>query len=155
MTTEFNLHNMNSAIIIMERAKIHNSLDMRYFQGDNDFGLSCTTDGLHACGNTACFAGHVAISPEFHATGGTVSEGIPEFGGSYYDVAIAKWLGIGDSLTHQLVYGDSRHIQHLSEKYWYGHSFYYAKPWAEVNADDVIAKLHEIKAQYLKENNHG
>ena len=49
MTTEFNLHNMNSAIIIMERAKIHNSLDMRHFQGANDFGLSCTTDGLHAC----------------------------------------------------------------------------------------------------------
>lgn len=50
---------------------------MRSWQGNQGTGhntLAHTVEELHACGNTACIAGYMALMPEFKAVGGRVCE---------------------------------------------------------------------------------
>lgn len=50
---------------------------MRSWQGNQGTGhstLAHTVEELHACGNTACIAGYMALMPEFQAIGGRVCE---------------------------------------------------------------------------------
>ena len=47
----------------------------------------------HLCGTPCCFAGYIAVSPEFHADGGYVSgPGSPEFNDACDEHAIREWL---------------------------------------------------------------
>lgn len=71
---------------------------------------------LANCGTAACFAGWVAVSPEFQEMGGSVDplSGKPRMGGRSGWEAIALWLGISDTEARELcglglyhlVYGD-------------------------------------------------
>lgn len=137
--------NVQSAIAIMNRAATRNSVNMTAWQSwGTPRGEAATTEGeFHTCGNAACFAGHVAISPEFHACGGQAEEGwgTPTLNDYYGSSAIAEWLGIAESLVDKLVHGDLD-----PDNY---DSLFYGKPWDEVNAQDVIDKLELVLAGEL------
>lgn len=104
-----NKENINKAIAVMKRAK---NLQMTAWQ--NSYEIAQTEDELHTCGNTACFAGYIAISPEFP---GTCNEfGVPEmaFGdggkvlGSW---AILHWFELDEDTpqglaVHVVIYGN-------------------------------------------------
>lgn len=151
-----NIENMNSAIAIMIRAKEHNSIDMDFWQKKNADKVVTTETELHACGNTACFAGHVAVSPEFKLSGGTACRlnGSPEFDRGRGHEAIQFWLEITEGEAECLVYGALESTD-TGESY----SHYYNKLWNEVTADDVLVKLYELKQAYentatQSEDNH-
>jgi hypothetical protein len=112
-----NAENVRKAIAIMERAdKEH--FDMTSFQSlTKDKIAAITVPKLHACGNTACFAGWVAISEEFQADGGHVDlySGAPEIAvrdakTSHLldgEFAIAYWLDISPQLAVDLCFTGS------------------------------------------------
>ena len=136
--------NIKKAIAIMERAKRHDSLFMPYWQmasPNNPLKFVDNEQDLHTCGNRACFAGHVAVSPEFQMDGGSVTcEGEPRLGGRYGAYAIQDWLQISQEDARGLVFGNA-----------YGspcdpkdRSHYYGKMFRDVTARDVIAKLEQL-----------
>ena len=139
--------NLRAAISIMQRAALHNCISMTSYQrgrGDRheDEATATTEAELHACGNTACFAGYVALSPEWAAAGNTIStHGEPVLGGqaadesSAYEV-IAEWLGISHALARGLVLG--------SRAWALNDVAFYDVPFTEVKAEDVIDKLERI-----------
>lgn len=90
-----NIDNINIAIRIMQRVKdLELPLDMGVWQAHRPKGYLCkTVEELHYCGTAACFAGHVAVSPEW--PGGVALSGAPELNGIFGTDAIAKWLDIG------------------------------------------------------------
>ena len=60
---------------------------------DNDRG-EYVTEEKHLCGTPCCFAGYIAVSPEFQADGGEAGMcGAPELGNIYDEHAIREWLG--------------------------------------------------------------
>lgn len=95
-----------TAIDIMERA---GKVDMHNWQGRQDGSrafngqIKSNEKEHHACGNTGCLAGYIAISPEFKKDGGYVDfglDGAPSIMGDagYRRTgagAIAEWMGIG------------------------------------------------------------
>jgi hypothetical protein len=138
-----NRENVLKAIAVMERAKARGSVRMNHWQS-NVNGLGCFVNyaekesELHACGNMACFAGHIAVSTEFQEDGGSVGvAGYPIFGGYECERAIAEWLGISWDLARGLVHGGGSGSS-------YSYAEFYQKNWMEVTADDVLAKLHMI-----------
>lgn len=140
-----NIEHMNSAIAIMLRAKEHNSIYMDFWQRKKSGQVVFTESELHACGNTACFAGHVAISDEFQKAGGTVCRynGRPILGTYHGEEALSLWLGITYEEADSLVQGD---LSRTEEGKVY--SDYYNKLWYDVTADDVLIKLYELKQAY-------
>ena len=139
-----NRTNILAAIAIMERAKDANSLFMPYWQSSPDSKWrkhpAFDETELHACGNKACFAGHIAVSPEFHASGGYCTEdGEPLLRGMSPVQSIAVWLDIPYALASDFIFGDLIHPD--------GNSYYsrfYDKIWRNVTPDDVIAKLQSL-----------
>lgn len=125
---------VQQAIDIMERAKAKGSVFMPHYQSVGELeAYSDSEEGLHQCGNKACFAGHVAVSPEFSKDGGRVGGyGSPIFLEYHGAAAIRNWLECSRDLAKGLVYG------HLTDDI---SVFYGNKPWADVSADDVIEKL--------------
>jgi hypothetical protein len=135
-----NIENVNKAIAIMQRAQEHNSVYMCNWQ-KGDGALVCNEEAFHSCGNVACFAGHIAVSPEFRADGGTCnSAGTPIYRGKGGATAIAVWLGISSGLAASLVYGETEYDPEIGD-----YSDFYDKVWREVNAADVLDKLYQIK----------
>jgi hypothetical protein len=132
-----NKQNVLKAITIMERAKAHGSVCMTDWQSGGVMDTQQTEQGLHACGNTACFAGHIAISPEWKIDGGIIGRfGEPSMNGSSPTKCIAEWLDVDRRIATSLIYGD---LCAASKE-----SSFYGKPWADVNADDVLNKLQMI-----------
>ncbi len=148
-----NVENINKAIAIMERVP-QGRLRMTAWQcGDHGWDTLPvrTEEELHACGNKACFAGYVAISPEWKADGGEVcANGAPVILTKEYPPppirvltgthAIAYWLDISRDLAAALVTG---HLTEIGRTDPYSHS--YKKRWADVEPADVIEKLLSIK----------
>lgn len=102
-----NIERLNQAINIMKRA---GTIDMGFWQGDT-FDTCHTESELHSCGNSACFAGWVAVSPEFQEAGGAHlhNSGAPIFNGCMGYLAIAGWLeagGLHKEVIELLVTGD-------------------------------------------------
>ena len=142
-----NIENVNKAIAVMERVKERgDKFDLCVWQSCNGAPAAEKEEELHTCGTAACFAGWVAVSPEFQKGGGGVEidgspswkEGGELFGGSQ---AIEKWLdtpmleaqhlcGVGNS---ELVYVETRE---------------------EVTVDQVLAALYRLRdtgTVYIKE----
>lgn len=67
MNMNMNKKRIKYAISVMEKAK---NLDMNSWQ--TSYNLAATITELHTCGNTACFAGYLALSPLFKEVGGAV-----------------------------------------------------------------------------------
>lgn len=155
-----NLERLNQAIAIMGRA---GKVRMGTWQGVN--ALECATgeDELHQCGNSACFAGWVAVSPEFQAVGGRVGiSGWPCFDGVIGSNAINRWLktrGFKAEVIELLVLGStlisdstvewlrSKDISVDAEKQRpiSNHSYVYLNHWNKYKAQDVIRILEALK----------
>lgn len=102
-----NTANIQATIDILKRAQNFNIGVFQY----GTFQASRTEEELHACGNSACIAGYVAVSPEWHAVGGSVSlGGAPEMlsrpRANPCDLMSEFWgLNWGDA--DAIVYGES------------------------------------------------
>lgn len=159
---------LDKAIAIMRRAQ---NLNMTYWQRLNynphyprpNLGTDLprvvsTEEELHACGNTACFAGYVAISPEFKADGGrvgVVGEPVLKDIESKYiwirvSKVIAQWLGITEKEADNLVQGDT--FIGGNEKRPTLVCRFYGKEWSKVTPQDVIEKLEILKDKYKDED---
>lgn len=131
-----NIENINKTIAIMERAKERHSVYMPYFQtpADNEV-LVYTETEFHACGNSACMAGHIAISPEWLETPGNTTsfDGSPETATSISPkVVIGDWWGVPPWLVSYFVYGAKRGLENRN---------IYDVNWEVVKAEHVIKQL--------------
>ena len=134
-----NLQNLDHAIAIMKRA---GKVDMNFWQSGN---IKQTEESKHACGSAACFAGWVAISPEWESAGGFTSRsGTPRFNGSDGSDALGEWLDIPEILSDSFVNGDAYDI---GNKFF---SAFYNKFWDDVNKEDVITKLEFLRDNGVK-----
>ena len=116
-----NREHIQHAIDLMKAAEAAGTLDMNMWQDDEDDTLidligknfAETVEEFHACGNTACLAGHIALSPVFQAIGGKVNQcdGSPllktvDKDGSLLlkteERAVALFFGISVELAHKL-----------------------------------------------------
>lgn len=127
-----NIKRMKKAIAVMTRAAEHDSIDMEYYQSHPlgiPFRIVYNEAELHLYGNKACFAGHIAVSPEFQEDGGGANhDGCPMFNSYQYASAISEWLDIDHGIAADLVYTGN----------------IYQKPWKEVNGLDVVKVLQEL-----------
>lgn len=105
-----NAVNVKKAIGIMSRARAdHFNMSRWQTRGySHDMDIAITEDALHTCGNQACFAGYVALAPEFRVDGGTVDDRIGSpiimigkalFSGA---AAISVWLDISSDLAGKI-----------------------------------------------------
>lgn len=87
-----NKERLNQAINVMERAGVVNMLTWQHSNYKD--GICNKESELHQCGNTACFAGWLALSAEFIDSGGWVSplSGAPAYGERIGSRAVADWL---------------------------------------------------------------
>ena len=99
--------------------------------------IAQTESELHACGNTACFAGHLALSPEFQDAGGLVSEtGAPIFNDLLEASAVAEYFDIPHELAGDLTLPNR--------------DFYPVK-FRDVEPEHVIEKLEMILDGYYEQ----
>lgn len=142
--------NILTSIEIMKRAEAAGSLDMTRWQStpDNSYRGSParTEQALHLCGNKACLAGHIAISPEFKADGGTIIRwGSPAYlskDGLVVDqeqYAIGRWLGIDDDLAGLLIYSVGGQFDRDDRTHPV-----YGTAWRDVQPKHVISALEEL-----------
>lgn len=102
-----NKERLEQAIAVMKRAG-------KVVMSDWQTGEVRETEAeLHECGTAACFAGWLAVSPEFQAAGGKVGMGgnpLFSFVGGFR--AITEWLEIKDpkavKAVQVIVYGRAR-----------------------------------------------
>lgn len=68
-----------------------------------------TIEELHQCGNTACIAGYVALSPAWRDFGGRCEEGVPklkELGANLsIEEGLQKFWGLSEMTVGCIVYG--------------------------------------------------
>lgn len=110
-------------------------------QGVAQEDLLCTDEmEMHNCGTAACFAGWVAVSPEWKRIGGSIDpsggpllrhKGQELFGSE----AIAAWLNIPQHQAELLTCISAECT---------GRTAYYGKPLYFISASDVIGKLKEM-----------
>ena len=133
-----NRERIQSAIAMMKRVT-HRYFDMTNWQNEphgHIIQIAQTESKLHACGNTACFAGHLALSPEFQDAGGLVSRiGAPIFNGVRFVEAVAEYFDIPYKLAGDLT---------LSGQDFYPVDFEDVKP------EHVIEKLEMILDGYYE-----
>ena len=129
---------IQSAIAMMKRVT-HRYFDMTNWQNEL-YGhikqIAQTESKLHACGNTACFAGHLALSPEFQDAGGLVSKiGAPIFNGVRFVEAVAEYFDIPYELAGDLTLPDRD---------------FYPVRFEDVKPEHVIEKLEMILDGYYE-----
>ena len=131
-----NRERIQYAVSMMKRVT-HRYFDMTNWQNEPQGHIKQivqTESELHVCGNTACFAGHLALSPEFKKAGGSVSKlGGPVFNGVRFVEAVAEYFDIPYELAGDLT---------LS-----GQDFYPVR-FEDVKPEHVIEKLEMILDGY-------
>jgi len=133
-----NRERIQSAIAMMKRVT-HRYFDMTNWQNEL-YGhikqIAQTESELHTCGNTACFAGHLALSPEFQDAGGLVSKiGAPIFNGVRFVEAVAEYFDIPYELAGDLTLPDRD---------------FYPVDYEDVKPEHVIEKLEMILDGYYE-----
>jgi len=129
---------IQNAIAMMKRVT-HRHFDMANWQNEphgHIIQIAQTESELHGCGNTACFAGHLALSPEFKDAGGLVSKiGAPIFNGVRFVEAVAEYFGITYELAADLTLPDRN---------------FYPVDFEDVKPEHVIEKLEMILNGYYE-----
>jgi len=129
---------IQSAIAMMKRVT-HRYFDMTNWQNEphgHIIQIAQTESKLHTCGNTACFAGHLALSPEFQDAGGLVSKiGAPIFNGVRFVEAVAEYFDIPYELAGDLTLPDRD---------------FYPVRFEDVKPEHVIEKLEMILDGYYE-----
>lgn len=120
-----NRENIKYCIELMKRA---DKFSMRTYQ--TGYPISTSLDELHRRGQSACFAGYVAVSDKFKADGGFVKRrGVPCINEKEGAAAIAEWLDIPFKLADRLIYNRGS---------------YYPISFEDVKPEHVIEKMEEI-----------
>lgn len=136
-----NIENVNKAISVMERVKARgDKVDMSDWQ-NSEFGFGDSEQDLHTCGTAACFAGWLAVSPEWAADGGSVTlSGAPKMGGYFLlpMAAVAAWLGIGEHHCN-LLCGSVNGLSMAHPLVYPGFNL------AEVGVDEVLTALYRLR----------
>lgn len=156
-----NKERLELAINVMKRA---GKVDMRTWQSGK---VKSSESRIHACGTAACFAGWLAISPEFRNSGGWMSplSGAPAYGEILGAPAVIGWLEAEElkaEVVELLVDGSARILdstvdwlrgknisvavgkQELDSKYSYAALVY----WGEYKAPDVIKILEILRNEH-------
>jgi len=134
-----NKTNLQHAINVMKRA---GRVNMGVWQSSGVRPAIDNEKAAHRCNTAACFAGWVAVSPEFQQDGGEVTwTGAPKIAGRCGSPAIAFWLGLPQGTANDLCAvacdpGDEEGAQRLD--------LYYGKPVKYITAADVIEKLEGL-----------
>ena len=100
-----NRERIQSAIAMMKDVT-HRHFDMANWQNEphgHIIQIAQTESELQGCGNTACFAGHLALSPEFKKAGGLAyGTGAPKFNNFSGSFAVAEYFDIPYELAGDL-----------------------------------------------------
>ena len=131
-----NCERIQSAIAMMKRAipRYFNMTNWQNKPHGHIIQMAQTESELHAYGNTACFAGHLALSPEFKKAGGLVcGTGAPKFNTFSESFAVAEYFGIPYELARGLTLP--------------GRDFYPVR-FEDVKPEHVIKKLEMILNGY-------
>lgn len=139
-----NLQNVNKAIAIMTRVKERgDKFDLTIWQAEAPEGIVDNEAELHTCGTAACFAGWVAVSPEFQADGGEIEiDGSPVLHQVSGAEAIREWLGIPNDEAHDMC------------GLLYTHKVYGVEAEDEVTAEHVLEALYRLRdtgSAYIEE----
>ena len=133
-----NCERIQDAITMMNDVT-HRHFDMANWQNEphgHIIQIAQTESELHACGNTACFAGHLALAPEFQKAGGSVSiTGAPSFNGLLEASAVAEYFDITYKLAGKLT------LDYLH---------FYPVDFEDVKPEHVIEKLEMILDGYYE-----
>ena len=133
-----NRERIQNAITMMKDVT-HRYFDMINWQNERPghiMQIAQTESELHGCGNTACFAGHLALSPEFQDAGGLVSKiGAPIFNGVRFVEAVAEYFDIPYELAGDLTLPDRD---------------FYPVRFEDVKPEQVIEKLEMILDGYYE-----
>ena len=133
-----NRERIQSAIAMMKDVT-HRHFDMANWQNEphgHIIQIAQTESELQGCGNTACFAGHLALSPEFKKAGGLAyGTGAPKFNNFSGSFAVAEYFDIPYELARDLT---------LS-----GRDFYPVR-FEDVKPEHVIEKLEMILDGYYE-----
>ena len=133
-----NCERIQDAITMMKDVT-HRYIDMTNWQNEphgHIIQIAQTESELHACGNTACFAGHLALAPEFQKAGGSVSKtGAPVFNGLLEASAVAEYFDI----TYK-----------LAGKFTLDYLHFYPVDFEDVKPGQVIEKLEMILDGYYE-----
>lgn len=152
-----NIERLNQAINIMKRA---GKVDMTDWQSGE---IVETESEIHSCGTAACFAGWVAVSPEFKEAGGVTHpvSGAPILNIFSGYLAVVDWLGVvdekqkdtlellvageGSILDSSIEWMQSKDLLVEAEKLEPASKYSYAHlvGWQKYKAQDVI-KILEI-----------
>lgn len=153
-----NLERLEQAIAVMRRA---GAVDMRRWQSGE---VRETEAGLHECGTAACFAGWLAVSPEFQASGGSLdtkgAPGMPAYKRHHGGGAVAEWLEVeheeARALIELLVFGEAYVSEDVADFLQsmgipYGEaddgSMTYLLGWEKWTAEDVAHYLERLKRE--------
>lgn len=151
-----NKDRVQQAINVMERAGVVNMLSWQHSKYKD--GICSSESELHQCGNTACFAGWLAISPEFRETGGKVGHiGEPVYNGQYGVLAVLSWFeatGIHEKVLELLVVGESFDVPEAIKE-WFdvlgyqlitskGTNRSYVIDWSNWEAEQVVDVLTNL-----------
>ena len=133
-----NTKNINSAIAILTRhMEANHNLNMDEWQYHCEIKGFVVNKETQLCGTPCCFAGYVAVSPEFQEDGGDVSPtGAPVINGVIEDDAIREWFGCSVEQATSLCAAD-RHRR--------GIAYPYVPLGGKVEFPDVIAALVSLR----------
>lgn len=137
-----NKQRIEQCIELMRKAE---RLDMNSYQRKSHGKTANTIEELHTCGNSACFAGYLALAPFFREAGGELWYDEPKFEDSYGPIAVAEFLDISQGLAYAIVYGD-----YYGEKEDDEGVDLFPNGWEAATPADVIAVLERILAGELK-----
>lgn len=137
-----NMAVLDQIIAMMERAAEHDSIAMMQFQATRRSGVLARTEAeLHKCGNSACLAGYIGVSPEWQEFGGTINVmGIPvltQVPTLSAEDALGAWLGVSSLCIDPMIFP---HYQNGRNNH-----MVYQKRWEDVTARDVIKVLRRVK----------
>lgn len=91
----------------------------------------------HECNTACCFAGWLALSPEWQAQGGTVGfAGVPVFGVNAGPGAVAQFLGVSSEVARSLTGIGSLAVEDFPAGY--------GKALNQIVPQDIIDRLNEL-----------
>jgi hypothetical protein len=142
-----NRDNIRTTIDILKRAQAFN---INNFQRSADqvdersgFKYAETEADLHKCGNTACIAGYIAISPEWAAQGGWAELGTPvclnskgNEGGALE--SMSEFWDISESAAESIIYGTG-YGRFIAENMLVA-----PKLWSYITKEDAISLFEQL-----------
>lgn len=142
-----NRDNIQYTIDLLKQAQNFNICHFQFSPIDN---YVRTTEELHKCGNSACIAGYVALSPRWKELGnGVDEEGFPVvsrkyLGNSTPDLVggFMKFWGLGETTTCAIIYGE--HFRNFCE--WNGISGMPSN-WEEMTKENAISLFEQLLAK--------